>query len=135
VHVLDIAHAFERVLAAPREAIHDEAFNVGRTGENYRIREVAEMVADVVPGCEVSFAANASADARDYRVDFGKIEQQLPGYAPQWTVRRGIEQLYEAYSSRGGMTPAAFAGPAYFRLRRIQQLRDEQRLDAELRWV
>src|SRR4051794_34497561 len=98
VHVLDIAHAFERVLAAPRPVVHDQAFNVGRTGENYRIREVAEMVADVVPDCEVGFAANASADARDYRVDFAKIERQLPGYAPEWTVRRGIEQLYSAYS-------------------------------------
>jgi nucleoside-diphosphate-sugar epimerase len=135
VHVLDIAHAFERVLVAPRETVHNEAFNVGRSGENYRIRDVADLVAEIVPNCEVGFAAGAVADPRDYRVDFGKIERQLPGYSPSWTVRRGIEQLYEAYSGSGGMTTGGFDGPNYFRLRTIQRLRDENALDAELRWV
>jgi nucleoside-diphosphate-sugar epimerase len=135
VHILDIAHAFERVLAAPREVIHNQAFNVGRSGENYRIRQVADLVADVVPGCEVRYAANATADARDYRVDFSKIETELPGYSPAWTVRRGIEQLYEAYAKDDGMTAAAFAGPAYFRLRTIQRLLDEHRLAGDLRWA
>jgi hypothetical protein len=83
----------------------------------------------------VRYAANASADARDYRVDFSKIETELPGYSPAWTVRRGIEQLYEAYAKEDGMTAAAFAGPAYFRLRTIQRLLDEHRLAGDLRWA
>jgi nucleoside-diphosphate-sugar epimerase len=134
VHVLDIVHAFERVLEAPTEVIHNQAFNVGQTSENYQIRDVANMVAEVVPGCEVSFADGASADARDYRVDFTKIETTLPGYRPEWPLRRGIEQLYEAYAS-GAMTPEAFTGPRYFRLRTIQGLLDRHVLGADLRRV
>jgi nucleoside-diphosphate-sugar epimerase len=133
VHVLDIAHAFECVLDAPRDLVHNQAFNVGRSGENYRIRQVADMVADVVPNCEVGFAAGASPDARDYRVDFSKIEGKLPGYEPAWTVHKGIEQLYEAYSGNGGMTPELFTGPKYFRLRTIQRLLDEHALTPDLR--
>ena len=132
VHVLDICHAFEQVLVAPRAAIHNQAFNVGRNGENYRVRDIANLVAEVVPDCAVAFATGASPDIRDYRVDFNKIEAELPGYAPQWTLRRGIEQLYEAYKD-GGMTSASFEGPAYFRLRTIERLIDRGVLDPELR--
>ncbi len=134
VHIADISQAFERVLDAPREVIHDRAFNVGRTGENYRIREVANLVAEVVPNCTVTMAAGASADSRDYRVDFSRIEGELPGFQPQWTLRRGIEELYEAYAS-GVMTPELFNGPRYFRLRTIQGLLDSGQVDAELRWA
>jgi len=132
VHVLDIAHAFEQALVAPREAIHNQAFNVGRVGENYRVRDIANLVAEVVPDCAVAFADGASADIRDYRVDFTKIHSQLPGYAPSWTLRRGIEQLYAAYRD-GGMTDAGFRGPSYFRLRTIQRLIDAGELDGDLR--
>jgi hypothetical protein len=114
--------------------VHDQAFNVGKTGENYRIREIANTVAEIVPDCEVAFAEGASADARDYRVDFSKIETQLPGYRPEWTLRRGIEQLYEGYAG-GTMTSDGFAGPSYHRLRTIQQLLDRRALDSELRWI
>ena len=132
VHVLDIVHAFERVLEAPADLIHNQAFNVGQTAENYQIRDIATMVAEVVPDCDVAFASDASPDSRDYRVDFAKIEETLPGYRPQWPLRRGIEQLYEAYAS-GAMTPEAFAGPRYFRLRTIQGLLDRHVLGADLR--
>ncbi len=132
VHLRDIIHAFERVLEAPREVVHNEAFNVGRTIENYQVRDVANIVADVVPGCEVTFAAGASADARDYRVDFTKIETKLPGYDPSWTVRLGAEELYAHYST-GAMTSEAFTGPKYFRLRTIQGLLERGDLRADLR--
>ena len=132
VHVLDIAHAFAQTLSAPREAIHDQAFNVGRVGENYRVRHVADLVAEVVPGCVVTYADGAVPDIRDYRVDFTKIETQLPGYAPQWTVRRGVEQLWAAYRD-GGMTPELFTGSRYFRLRTISELIDCGDLDLGLR--
>lgn len=132
VHILDIAHAFGQVLAAPRDAIHNEAFNVGRSGENYRVRDVANLVADIVPNCEVTFSDRAVPDIRDYRVNFSKIERQLPGYAPQWTVRRGIEELYAAYKD-GGMTAEGFEGPDYFRLRTIQRRIEDGTLDGKLR--
>jgi nucleoside-diphosphate-sugar epimerase len=132
VHLLDICHAFECALLAPREAIHNQAFNVGRSSENYRIRDVANLVAEAVPDCTVTFAEGASADIRDYRVDFTKIETTMPGYDPQWTVPLGIQQLYESY--RGAMTVEEFAGPHYFRLRTITDLLERQRLDGKLRW-
>jgi nucleoside-diphosphate-sugar epimerase len=134
VHIGDISHAFECVLAAPTEAVHDVAFNVGRSGENYRIRDVANLVAEVVPGCEVTMAPGASADSRDYRVDFTRIETELPGYSPTWTLRAGIEQLHEAYRD-GAMTPEGFNGADYFRLRTIQARLDRKELDADLRWT
>ncbi len=132
VHIRDIIHAFETMLSAPREVIHNQAFNVGRTSENYQIRDVANMVAEVVPNCQVTFAAGASADARDYRVDFNKIEQTLPGFRPSWTLRKGIEEMYGAYRD-GKMTAEEFLGPRYYRLRTVQGLKDRGTLDDNLR--
>jgi nucleoside-diphosphate-sugar epimerase len=132
VHQTDIGRAFVAVLEAPRETVHDQAFNVGRTGENFQIRQVAEMVAAVVPGCEVAFAAGASADRRDYRVDFSKIENELPGWQPRWRLRQGIEELYEAYR-RHGLTEEEFLGPRYYRLPTIRGLQERGLIGADLR--
>lgn len=134
VHIRDIIHAFETMLVAPRDVIHNQAFNVGRTAENYRIRDVANMVAEVVPNCVVSFAPGASADARDYRVDFGKIERTLPGFHPTWTLRAGIEEMYRAYRD-GEMTAEEFLGPRYYRLRTVQGLKERGALDENLRRI
>jgi nucleoside-diphosphate-sugar epimerase len=134
VHIRDIIHAFETMLTAPRDVIHNQAFNVGRTSENFQIRDVAKMVAEVVPNCEVAFAAGASADARDYRVDFRKIEQTLPGFRPTWTLRKGIEEMYNAYLA-GKMTADEFLGPRYYRLRTIQGLKERGALDENLRRI
>jgi nucleoside-diphosphate-sugar epimerase len=134
VHIRDIIQAFEAALVAPREIIHNQAFNVGRTSENFQIRDVANLVAEIVPNCEVAFASGASADARDYRVDFGKIERTLPGFRPTWTLRRGIEELYQAYRA-GGMTREEFMGPRYYRLRTIQGLQTRGLLDEKLRRI
>jgi nucleoside-diphosphate-sugar epimerase len=135
VHIRDIIHAFAVCLTAPLDTIHDEAFNVGRTTENFRIRQVAELVAEVVPGSEVAFAAGATADLRNYRVDFGKIETKLPGYAPTWTLRKGIEELYEAYKHHGetGLSLEEWTSPRYYRLRTVKALQEAGRLDANLR--
>jgi nucleoside-diphosphate-sugar epimerase len=134
VHVADIAAAFLAVLAAPREVVHDEAFNVGRTSENYRIRELAEIVSEVVPGCRITYAEGAGPDKRCYRVDCGKIERLLPQWRPRWDARAGAVELRDAYL-RAGLTEAGFRGARYTRLMRIQELQDEGRLDAHLRWV
>jgi len=132
VHLRDIHAAFLAALAAPRAAIHNQAFNVGRTRENYRIRQVAEMVAEVVPGCEVAFAPGAAADTRNYRVDFAKAETRLPGFAPRWTLREGIQELYDAYR-RHRLTEEEFLGPRYYRLKAVRALQDRGVLDAGLR--
>jgi nucleoside-diphosphate-sugar epimerase len=134
VHVEDIGRAFLAALHAPRAAVHNQAFNVGRTEENYRIREVADMVRQVVPGSVVRYAEGGGPDLRCYRVDCGKIARVLPEFRPQWTVRRGIEQLYAAYR-RYGLTAFEFMGTKYLRIKRIKQLQSEGRLDGSLRWL
>jgi nucleoside-diphosphate-sugar epimerase len=134
VHIQDINSAFLACLVAPTEAIHNLAFNVGRTKENYQIREVARMVAEVVPNCEVSFAPGASADARNYRVDFSRAEKRLPGYEPRWTLREGIEELYGAYK-KSNLTKELFLGPRYYRLRTVKGLQERGILDNDLRRV
>src|SRR5437870_1374690 len=97
VHTEDIGSAFLAVLAAPREVIHNQALNVGQTEENYRIRELAEIVKEIVPGSRIEYAKDGGPDARCYRVDFSKIQRLLPEFKPQWNARRGAEELYTAY--------------------------------------
>jgi nucleoside-diphosphate-sugar epimerase len=133
VHIEDIARAFIAVLEAPRELVHNEAFNVGITSENYRVREVADMVAEVVPGSNVTYAGDASPDARNYRVDCEKIRARLPAFQPQWTVRRGIEQVYGALCHHG-IGAEEFLSSQFIRLKRIRELQTTGALDEMLRW-
>lgn len=132
VHIEDISRAFIAALEAPREAVHNEAFNVGRTAHNYRIREIAEIVADVVPGCRIEYAADAGPDTRSYRVSFEKIAERLPAFKPQWDARSGAEQLYAAYQQAAGEVKA-FEGPAFQRIGHIRKLIAEGVLGADLR--
>lgn len=133
VHVEDIARAFLAVLHAPRELVHDEPFNVGSTAENYRIREVAEIVSEVMPGTRVAFAGGSGPDQRSYRVDCSKLARMLPDATPRWTVQRGCEQLRDAYA-RANLTFQEFMGPSYLRIRRVQELQGRGRIDDSLRW-
>ncbi|MGZ5334830.1 MAG: NAD-dependent epimerase/dehydratase family protein, partial [Solirubrobacterales bacterium] len=133
VHVEDIGGAFLSVLEAPRELVHDEAFNVGASSENYRIRDLAEIVEKVVPGARASFATGGGPDKRSYQVDCSKIVRVLPDYEPRWTVPRGVEQLYDAYA-RNGLTFEEFTGSRYLRINRVRELQEAGRLDDELRW-
>jgi nucleoside-diphosphate-sugar epimerase len=134
VHVRDIAAAMIAALAAPREAIHAEAFNVGRNSENYRIRELAEIVAQVVPGSKIEYSPTAGPDLRTYRIDCSKIARRLPAFRPAWDARRGAEELYRAYREIG-LTRDDLDGPRYKRLAHIQRLRAEGRLDGALHWT
>lgn len=133
VHIEDISRAFIAVLNAPRELVHCQAFNVGRTDENYQIRDLAEIVNETVPGCRVEYAKDGSPDTRCYRVDFGKITRVLPAFRPQWTARKGAKELYAAVQ-RVGLQLGDFEGPRYKRISHIQQLLASGRLDANLRW-
>lgn len=133
VHIEDISRAFIAVLQAPREVIHNQAFNVGRNEDNYRIRELAEIVQQTVPGCQIEYAANAGPDKRCYRVDCSKITQMLPNFQPQWNARKGAEELYQTYQ-RIGLTLEEFEGPRYQRIAHIQQLLSNEQIDDTLRW-
>lgn len=132
VHVEDVCRAFRAALEAPRGTVHDEAFNVGRTEENYRIRRIAELVAEAMPETEIAFAADAGPDPRNYRVDCSKLAGTLPEFRPRWTVPEGIRELRDAYR-RCGLTERDLSH-RYVRLERISELRDRDRLDGRLRW-
>ena len=133
VHVEDIARAYIAVLHAPRDVVHNEAFNVGTTTENYQIKEIAEIVQDIVPNCKVDYAPDAGPDKRCYRVNCDKIARCLHEFKPQWTARRGIEQLYNEYK-KVGLTLDEFEGPKYMRIAHIKSLIDENHLSEDLRW-
>ncbi len=133
VHIEDISRAFVAALQAPRQIVHNQAFNVGRTTENYRVSEIAQIVSETVPGCRVEYAPDAGPDKRNYRVDCTRISQVLPEFQPQWTVRKGAQELYEAYT-RIGVTLEDFEGPHFKRLAHIRQLLANDQLDTALRW-
>jgi nucleoside-diphosphate-sugar epimerase len=133
VHIEDISRAVLAVLESPREKVHNQAFNVGRNSENYRIREIAEMVRDTVPDCELHFAEGASPDLRNYRVSFDKYAETFPDYPLQWTVRAGIEDIYASYR-RIGLGRDDYEGPRYKRIAQLQFLLESGQLDDSLRW-
>jgi nucleoside-diphosphate-sugar epimerase len=133
VHADDIALAFLALLEAPRDTVHARAFNVGDSAGNYLIRDVAETVRDVVGGT-VTFAEGAGADARNYRVTCDLIAREVPAFRPQWTLRKGIEQLAEAYQ-RYDLQLADLMGERHQRLKRINALTEQGRIDADLRWT
>jgi nucleoside-diphosphate-sugar epimerase len=133
VHIEDISRAFVAVLEAPRELIHNESFNVGQTAENYRVREVAQMVAEVVPNSKVTFAGDASPDARNYRVNCDKIRKVLPEFQPKWSVRKGVEEVYDAYTKHG-TTSEEFLSSSFVRLKKIRELQNAGKLDDTLSW-
>jgi nucleoside-diphosphate-sugar epimerase len=133
VHIEDISRAFLAVLSAPAEVVRAQAFNVGRDDQNYRIREIAQIVKETVPGCEIAFAEGAGPDKRNYRADFSRIARVLPSFRPQWDARKGARQLYEAYR-RIGLRLEDFEGPRYRRIDQIRRLLAEGNLGSDLRW-
>lgn len=133
VHIEDISRAFIAVLEAPRELIHNEAFNVGRNEDNYQIRDLAEIVKQTVPNCRVEYAPDAGPDKRCYRVDCRKIAKVLPDFKPQWDAKKGAVELYETYQ-KVGLTLEEFEGPKYQRIAHIKYLLSNGLLNEELRW-
>lgn len=133
VHIEDISRAFLAALQAPRETVHNQAFNVGQTDENYTVRELAEIVRSVVPGSRIEYAEGGKPDPRSYRVDFSKIRRLLPDSQPLWNARRGAEQLYSAYRE-AGVGVDDFEGPRFKRIEHVKQLLASGRLDSTLRW-
>jgi nucleoside-diphosphate-sugar epimerase len=132
VHVLDICSAINSVLDAPRESVHNQIFNVGSSGANYTIREVAEIVASHFPGCETTFGP-PGGDNRSYRVSFDKIHSSLPTYKPSWNANSGAAQLYELFS-RIDMASESFEFRAFTRLKQLQYLIRTMQLDEQFFW-
>ena len=133
VHAEDVSRAFLAVLTAPRDTVHNQAFNVGQTTENYRVRDLAAIVQDVVPGSRVAYAAGGGPDPRCYRADFEKIHRLLPEFKPQWTARRGAEELYTVYRSVG-LVLEDCEGPRFRRIDHLKHLLATGRVDPSLRW-
>ena len=134
VHIRDIVSAMLCVLEAPRSAIHNETFNVGQTPENYRVSELAEIVAQVVPGSRIEYEPGGGPDKRCYRVNCDKVLRALSGFRPQWTARTGAQELYDAYRANG-LTVEDVKSGRYFRIKHIQGLLKAGRIDTSLRWV
>lgn len=131
VHIEDISRAFVATMDAPADLVRDKAFNVGVPGENFRIREIAQIVQETVPGSEVSFAPDASPDKRNYRVDCTYLPSVVPAYKPQWTCRLGAKQLFETYKQIG-LTLEDFEGERYKRIDHIRMLMAQGILDNAL---
>jgi nucleoside-diphosphate-sugar epimerase len=132
VHIEDICWAFIAAVEAPEDRVFNQAFNVGQTAHNYRIRDLAEIVASIVPNCELEFAPTAGPDKRSYRVSFEKIKRTLPEFKPRWDARKGAEQLYAAYRA-SRVTLEEFEGPRYQRIAHIRKLMNDGILGSDLR--
>ncbi|MGI9263385.1 MAG: NAD-dependent epimerase/dehydratase family protein [Gammaproteobacteria bacterium] len=134
VHIEDISRAYLALLEAPAEVVSNRPFNIGTTTENYQVKDLAEIVASVVPDCEVEIAPDAAPDERCYRVDCSRIALEIPGFKPQWTAERGATELYEAYKAIG-LTLEEFEGQRFKRIAHVKHLIDNGKLDLNLRWT
>lgn len=134
VHVEDVARAALAAIEAPRETVHNNAFNVGKTTENYQVRDVADIVREEIPASRVTYEEGGGPDSRCYRVDFSKAEDELPGFDPRWTVPDGVRELVDAYRVHA-LTANDLSSSHFIRLRRIQALQDAGRLGTDLRWL
>jgi nucleoside-diphosphate-sugar epimerase len=134
VHIRDIVAAMLCVLEAPKSIVHNATFNVGQTEENYRISELAAIVAETVPGSLIEYIPGGGPDKRCYRINCDKVRHHLPGFRPQWTARKGAQELYDAYRACG-LTAEDLKGGRYFRINHIRSLLETGKLDLSLRWT
>ena len=133
VHLLDICEAICCALDAPRDAIHNEIFNVGHDADNFQVREIAQIVADVYPGCALSFGP-AGGDNRSYRVSFAKIHAQLPGFRCNWDARKGAQQLRDVFQ-RIGLDRERFEARPFTRLKQLKYLLTSGQIDERFFWT
>lgn len=133
VHIEDISRAFVATMEAPREQVHNEAFNIGASKENYRVRDIALIVRDTIAGSEVTFAEGSSPDKRNYRANCDKYTNRFPEFAPQWTAQKAAVELRESFKVNG-VTLEDFEGPRYKRIAQIKELLDSGVLGADFRF-
>jgi nucleoside-diphosphate-sugar epimerase len=134
VHIEDISLAAIGALLAPKEVVHNQAFNVGMNSENYQIRQLAEIVQEIVPDCAVKFVEGAEPDKRNYRVDFSKYAKSFPNHPLRWNVRRGVQQLYDSYK-KAALQKGTYEGSKYNRIAQIKYLLSTGQMDQNLRWA
>lgn len=134
IHIEDISRAFIALLHAPKEKIHNEAFNIARKEDNYQIRQIAEIVAEVVPNSKVELSDDHFPDPRNYKVDSSKIHTQIPEFKPQWNVKKGAIELYESYKKHG-ITLEEFEGIKYQRIGHLKHLLKKGKVSSDLYWV
>jgi nucleoside-diphosphate-sugar epimerase len=132
VHVLDICHAIECCLSAPADLISKQIFNVGHDADNYQVREIAKIVGDVFPGCEVSIGSSAG-DNRSYRVSFAKIKNELPGFSCSWDAHKGALQLRRVFE-RVDLSKDILEGRGHTRLKMLKHLIATRQIDDEFYW-
>ena len=132
VHILDISHAVACILDAPRDVIHNEIFNVGNDRSNYQVKEIAEIISGLIPGCTLVFG-DSSADKRNYRADFTKIHEQLPGFECAWDVEKGAKELIDIFG-RIGFTEELYKFRGHTRIKQIKHLLDTQQIDDDFFW-
>ena len=132
VHIEDLSTAAAELLAAPREVVHDQAFNIGGGGENYQVKDLARAVQEALPGSEIEFGPEAGPDPRNYRVDFRKLERALPKWRPRFDARRGAAELLQAFREVG-LTRAEFEGGKFSRLSKLRALLASGAVDSSLR--
>jgi nucleoside-diphosphate-sugar epimerase len=133
IHVEDLGRAYIACVECQNEIVHNQAFNVGQNRENYQIKEMADIVKRIVPGCEVEYTYEHGSDSRTYKVSFDKISKKLKGFSPRWDVEKGVRQLYEAYKTHG-LTIAEFNGNKYIRLNKLKELMQKKTIDDKLFW-
>lgn len=133
VHVRDISKAIWRVLEAPEDVVHNEIFNVGDTKENFRVREIAEIVGAAFPGCEITFG-DSGGDNRSYRVSFDKIKTQLPGFSCEYSAERGASELYDLFK-KIDMNEETFTAKSYTRIKQLKHLLHTHQLNNDLFWI
>ena len=134
IHIEDISRAFVALLHAPKDKMHNQAFNVARKEDNYQIRQIAEIVADVVPNSQVEFSDDHFPDPRNYKVDSTKIQTWIPEFKPQWNVQKGAVELYESYK-KNGITLDEFEGIKYQRIGHLNNLLKQGQVNQDLFWV
>lgn len=133
VHAEDIARATVAVVQAPKEQVNGKSFNVGQTSENFQIKDIAKIVSEVIPGCEVVITGEHGGDSRSYRVDFSKIKRELPNFKPKWKLKEAVEDIYKGYKEFG-MDDEHFNGNYFIRLKQLEHLVKENKLDNNLVW-
>jgi len=134
IHAEDIARAFIAVIESSKKKVNKQSFNVGQNSENFQIKEIAKLVGEVVPNCEVEITGEHGGDSRSYRVDFTKIEKELPEFKPKWKLKKAIEDIYKGYKEYG-MDNEKFNGRYFVRLKQIEHLLKAQKLDNNLFWI
>lgn len=133
VHIEDISRAFIAVIEAPVETIHNQAFNVGQNKENYQIKDIANAVKKVIPGCEIEYTNEHGSDSRTYNVNFDKIHSKLPSFEPKWNITEGVNELYEAFK-KCNLSYDEFIGRKYTRLKHLKHLIENNKLNERLYW-